>query len=246
MSKKPRKKTYRPKPVRLTGIVLDTVMGDITDDEIARIFELAEEGLDLLQIGSKDVMAFHKVDAAVRAAFTLAEAFEHKYDIQALCVLATGALIMASTWNENQDQPIKEKLVHGLTDADVRQCIAASLEPVQAVLDLWRDMVKQAKRSEVLRAMEAANRFYIKIPLSNIAITEDGGFEPPKSDSFMRERGIAWIHGQCRAGFLDYDGRLIWRMPTTETQVRLDRPTLIVLIPSGTKYNFKDLICQMR
>lgn len=243
--KKPRKK-YRPKPVRMTATILDAVMGDITDDEIARIYELAEEGLDLLQIGSKDVMAFHKMDAAVRAAFTLAEAFEHKYDIQALCVLATGALIMASTWNENQDQPIKEKLVHGLTDADVRQCIAASLEPVQAVLDLWRDMVKQAKRSEVLRAMEAANRFYINIPLSNIAITEDGGFEPPKSDSFMRERGIAWIHGQCRSGFLDYDGRLIWRMPQTKSQVRLDRPTLLVLIPSGQKYDFKELICQMR
>ena len=108
--KKPRKK-YRPKPVRMTAPILDAVMGDITDDEIARIYELAEEGLDLLQLGSKDVMAFHKVDAAVRAAFTLAEAFEHKYDIQALCVLATGALIMASTWNENQDQPIKEKLL---------------------------------------------------------------------------------------------------------------------------------------
>lgn len=96
---KTRKKAYRPKPVRMMPCVLDAVMGEMSDAEVEQIYEKAARGLDMLQLGSKDVESACSVDAAIRATFALAEAFEHKTDIQMLCVLATGAVLIMAAWN---------------------------------------------------------------------------------------------------------------------------------------------------
>lgn len=235
---KTRRKAYRPKPVRVMPCVLDAVMGEMSDAEVDQIYEKAAHGLDMLQLGSKDIESACNVDAAIRATFALAEAFEHKADIQMLCVLATGAVLIMAAWNAVQDHEDRDKICH---DADPISYMTAASEPIQAVLDLWREMLKAAKRSELLRAVDASHRFRIDVPLKHVIITEEGGVPLRKDDPHYRERGIAWIHGECRAGFLDWDGRLIWRMPVTKSQAHLDKPTIIVSVPSGIKYTVKEL-----
>ena len=228
--KKPRKK-YRPKPVHPTAIILDRVIGGVTPEEADGLVEIAASALDRCQLATVCDEDYIAVGTAIRTVFFLAAAYENKSDIQALCILAWAGLKLGNGYAIS----VEMNLDHIVSPKKSHKALAATVAPAQEVLRIFREMLLASPRSEIIKAQDAAKRYWFKIPIQNVAVISDDGF--PTDDPLLGERGLAWVHGQCRAGYLDWDDkRLLWRMPKTESQIHITEPTLVVQVPSGTNY----------
>ena len=228
---KKRNKQYRPRPVRTAPIIYDAY-GDMTTADITRLYEFAAHSLDLCQLGTTDRNPYSNVRAAITQCFVLSAAYENKADLQALCCLADAGVLIA--WEAANDEERRKKK----DQAYLAQCRRLELAPAQRVLEVLAQMHKTSPRSELVRAFRAgAGRPVVKL-IEAAGIVRDNGEPPgPNDQHFVGERGLAWIHGECRAGYLHWDGkRLVWKMPQTDSQVWLSDPTFILVVPSGTNY----------
>ncbi len=230
--KKPRKK-YRPKPVMASPRIIDLVQGAVTEAEAELLYEVACRSLDKCHLVTTEPTDYQNVGTAIRTVFVLSAAYEDKAKLRQLSLLAWAGLKLANCYAVALDM----KLEHIVDGKKSPQTITAALAPAQQVLAVFKDMLMSSPRAEIISAQRVANRYWYKIPVENIAVLSDNGTAPADDDDFVGERGVAWIHGEARAGFLDWDGsRLVWRMPETESQVHLADPTLILKVPSGTNY----------
>lgn len=230
MAKK-RTKKYHPRPVRTAPIIFDAY-GGMSSKDIMELYEFGAKSLDLCQLGTTEMMPYSNVRAAISQCFTLAAAYEGKDDMRALCCLADAGVLIA--WEAANDEKRRKKK----DQAYLAQCRRLELAPAQRVLEVLAQMHKTSPRSELVRAFRAgAGRPVVKL-IEAAGIVRDNGEPPgPNDQHFVGERGLAWIHGECRAGYLHWDGkRLVWKMPQTDSQVWLSDPTFILVVPSGTNY----------
>lgn len=228
---KKRTKKYHPRPVRTAPIIFDAY-GGMSSKDIMELYEFGAKSLDLCQLGTTEMMPYSNVRAAISQCFTLAAAYEGKDDMQALCCLADAGVIVA--WEAANDEERRKQK----DQAYLATCRRLELAPAQRVIELLAKMQEESPRSELVRAARAgAGRPVVK-RLEAAGIVRDNGVPPCASEQhFVGERGLAWIHGECRAGYLHWDGkRLVWKMPKTDSQVHLTEPTFILIVPSGTNY----------
>lgn len=229
---KRRNKKYRPKMVRPAPILYDAMHDAMTDDDIAALYERGALALDLCQLGSEEIGAYADVRSAIRECFILSAAYENKAQTQALCLLADAGVLMV--WASVNGETVKEGNAFVNESAKARR---VALEPAQRVLEILAEMHRSSPRSELISAYRAGLGHQITVDIKDAGVIQDNGVKPPKGFAPLGERGLAWVHGECRPGFLDWDGhRLVWRMPLTDSQVHLSEPTLILIASSGKKY----------
>lgn len=226
---KRRNKKYRPKTVRPAPILLDVTLGAVTDEDRARMAKFASSALDVTQLGSRNPKHYNNLLEACRACFVLAAAYEQKSEIQCLAML--GAAGTHALW---EDVEARAKAGDNTVDLVAR---AAAAAPIQRVIETLERMQAESPRSECVAAFRTASTFRMDMPIKDVRVVHDDGKPPKKDDPLIGERGIAYVHGEARPGYLKWDGkRLVWYMPQTDSQFHLKERTLVLLAPSAVNY----------
>ena len=229
---KKRTKKYHPREIRLHPKLWDVMAPKLTDNDVEAIYECAARALDFCQLGTTAVEPYGSVRSAIRECFVLAGAYENKYDLKMLCALADAGVLLA--WAAVAGKTVKGK--GKFVDEHSPEFRAAALAPAQAVIDALSDMHRASPRSELVRAQRAALGKRVLDFIEEAGVIQDDGARKKPGGLPYGTRGLAWVHGACRSGYLDWDGRLVWRMPQTDSQVPLKEPTLIFMVPNGINY----------
>lgn len=226
MTKRRRTKKYRPREVSPSPIVAEVTLGEITEEEIQTLHECATRAVDLLQLGTHEIKAFADVEITLRNLWIYAQRFEEEDDIRMLVVMARGAMLFIyyntigrETWFGKTTSKHTE-----LTPEALKVCC----QPIQACVDLYFDLARQAERRAELVACQAAAK-KLRIGFDAHVYLTDG---TEYADSMLNRRGVAYVHGRCASGFFKKDslGRLVWRMPLTDSQAVIDKATLAYLV----------------
>lgn len=211
---KKRTKKYHPKKVRPNPVVQAALLGELSDEDIAFLKEIAVRAVDVLQMGAENPDALLTVFDVLRNLYVLSALYEEKTMFRILAFYAYGSLALI-----NQ---------HKLTE-DVRM---AAIEPIAAAVEAYYDMVREADRKELIASVRAVadshtpllgfseKRFCVACPDDS-----DDAIDPA-----LNVPGVCWLDGGLEIGKLEKKAnRLVWTDPVRGSSRVLMKPAVILL-----------------
>lgn len=216
MSKKPRKKAYRPKPVRIPPLAVK-ILPDLTDEEHAELGLHYRVPFDAICRGEATREGWRQARDALQIGFIMAAAFNDQWYLRACLQLGIVALdVGALTCSQGQVPP------------------AHIMDPARKAFDLVDDLRRELSRAEMLSALyEADNRRLTGImPYDPDAVHIVYPKDISTWEDIQAEPALALINGLPRTGCLVYDTRreaLTWVAPVEKITAVVTEPLLVLL-----------------
>lgn len=216
MSKKPRKKAYRPKPVRIPPLAVK-FLPELTDEEQAELGLHYRVPFDAICRGEATREGWRQARDALQVGFIMAAAFKDHWYLRAALQLGIVALDAgALTCSQGQIPP--EHII----------------EPARKAFDLVDDLRKELTRSEILSALYEADNRRLKaiMPYDPDAVHIVYPKDISTWEAIQAEPALALINGLPRTGCLVYDTRreaLTWVAPVEKITAVVTEPLLVLL-----------------
>lgn len=216
MSKKPRKKAYRPKPVRIPPLAVK-VLPELTEEDQAELGLHYRVPFDAICRGEATRDGWRQARDALQIGFIMSEAFEDKWYLRACLQLGIVALDAGA-----------------LTCAQGQVPPAHIIEPARKAFDLVDDLRKELTRSELLSALYAADNHRLTgiMPYNPNAVHIVYPDDRATWEDIQSEPALALINGLPRSGCLNFDANrnaLVWYAPVEKINAVISEPVLVLL-----------------
>lgn len=222
-TKKRRTKKYKPRALKVPPMVLD-YWEELSEGERHNLDLAGFVALDTIRRGEGEIKNCQDVCLAIQSGYIAAQRFGAEWKVKALMLIAYCGVQLAADY-----------LKKG------RKVDAWMLEPAQAALEVVADMEAQCTRRELGENIQETFRHVDKIcrfdpeALWTVApdFARNAHWDKPEPVKAVEgRRALTFMHGSPVIGYVVDDeecGRVIWREPTTETNLPITSPVLCLL-----------------
>lgn len=220
-AKKKRTKKYRPRALKLPPMVLDC-WDPLSDKDRADLDLAGFLPLAAIRSGEGTIDNCQNVCLAIQSGYIAALRFGEEWRVKALMLIAYCGVQLAAEFIK-QGKPVEPWM----------------LDPAQAALEVVADMEAQCSRRELCENIQETFRNVHRIckfepealwvVTPEQAMCSDDG-EVKGLDYLEGRRALTFMHGSPIIGYVVRDGeRVIWREPSTETNLPITSPVLCLL-----------------
>ena len=217
---KKRTKKYRPREVKNPPLIYDVIASpEVAKRDLDDLETYALMAARRLEDGKGTDEDIATLAVVIDHAFVAAAAFNEKYDLRLLCLLATAALMAA-----------KGDMKLGKTP---HPCL---VRIIREAVRLHRELMNHMKRSELVSVGRTANKHYKDIrvnPKSAFILDPDSSGGEDLKKYLINCVGITFVNGACRTGYLSYDesrDAWLWVMPKQEMQAVIKEPIFVLFV----------------
>lgn len=206
---KKRKKAYKPKLVRPNPLIYNITDRKLSKESAETVFLL---GIKDLETGKATPESFIKLISTLDDALILSSRFSNEVEVQMVLILAQAAICTCQEFYAE----------HKPTPSSV-------FIPLRIAAELMAEMIDQSSPAEIHAAYRYSETHYLNLRIKSPKVL---CFEPRQSDE-ANQRFIAEVDGmkllaivneKPRAGYLAWDGRPIFVVPSENIQVPLSTP----------------------
>lgn len=221
-SKSTRNKKYTPRPT-IPAWTYDA-KGQLTENDLNRIFDVVDANLALLRLGSWDRNCYADLFFALRHFWCFSNHFDGDTENKLLATMATASIHAICDMIEAEKAGKTKK----------PEAFKAVFEPLDNAMNVYFEMMRQSYRSEHEAARRGASRMNLTKALLEVAVGGVAIILPEKNNEAIKHKkqhGVAYVHGRCEVGYIeDHDGKLFWRATDKDILIRIERPTLVFFV----------------
>lgn len=227
-------KKHRPIRVAPGSLLFRVTDPEVTESEIRYLHAVALENLERVRIGSYDPTDYANVQVVLKNLYVLSLVFNECTDLRLLAMMSMLSLsVMFDRQTDLADIKVCKAPIRAITHKQYLYLCSI----LRTSIDTYFEMVRKCDRETLVRSQQFARNTNMavkkEVNVSYALIDQD-----MDEEEIMKKPGAAWVHGEVRVGHLDKldDGRLIWRMPLTNSFAVVDGP-MLALIPNGEKHD---------